>query len=210
MKNIRVIDHPLVQHKLTHMRKKETSTSEFRNLLRELSLLMGYEATRSMELRNVNIETPISGKCRAAVLSENKLALITILRAGNGLLDGMLQLLPTAKIGHVGLYRDSNTNTVVEYYFKVPKDVSKRKLLVLDPMLATGQSAVAAVSRLKEMGPKAIELVCVVASPEGLAHFQEYHPEVIVYTASIDKGLNENNYIIPGLGDAGDRLYGTQ
>lgn len=209
MKNVKIIQHPLVQHKLTLMRMKETSTGKFRNLLREISMLLGYEATRKMPLSLKDIETPVA-KTKSYMLEKKKLALIPILRAGNGLLDGMLQLLPTAKVGHIGLYRAHGAESVIEYYFKLPDDISQRDALILDPMLATGQSAVAAVSRLKEFKPKSIEFVCVLASPEGIEYFHNFHPDVTIYTAAVDEGLNDKKYIVPGLGDAGDRLYGTQ
>lgn len=209
MKNVHVIQHPMVQHKLTHLRMKDTSTGKFRTLLRELALLIGYEVTRSLDLSTITIQTPLGESFQSKVLAEHQIALIAIMRAGIGLLDGMLQLLPNAKVGHIGLYRDVSTSAVIEYYFKVPNDLSRRKLLVLDPMLATGQSAVAAVDRLKELKPKGIELVCVLSSPEGLTYLQESHPDLKVYTAAIDRGLNDDKYIVPGIGDAGDRLFGT-
>jgi uracil phosphoribosyltransferase len=207
--NVHVIDHPLVQHKLSLLRKKETSTHKFRSLLRELSLLLGYEVTRNFKTTLETIETPMT-TMEAPFLTRPKPALISILRAGNGILDGMLQLLPSAKVGHIGLYREEKANSIVEYYFKVPDDIALREVLVLDPMLATGQSAVIAVNRLKKKNPRKIYFVCILAAPEGIEYFQSMHPDVPIYTASIDAKLNEKNYIIPGLGDAGDRLYGTQ
>ena len=209
MKNVHVINHPLVQHKLSLMRMKDTSTGKFRTLLRELSILLGYEVTRNMPMTSVRIETPLGYEMDAPVLQKKKMALIPIMRAGNGILDGFLQLMPTCKVGHIGLYRDAQTASVVEYYFKVPKDIKTRHALILDPMLATGYSAVAAVSRLKEKQPKSIDFVCILAAPEGVRYLQEHHPDVTVYTAGIDEGLDEKKYIIPGIGDAGDRLYGT-
>lgn len=173
-------------------------------------MLLGYEVTRNMPMTKVRIETPVGCVMDAPVLQKKKMALITILRAGNGILDGFLQLLPTCKVGHIGLYRDVQTASVVEYYFKVPKDIKNRHALILDPMLATGYSAVAAVSRLKEKQPKSIDLVCILAAPEGISNLHEHHPDVSIYTAAIDEGLNEKKYIVPGIGDAGDRLYGTQ
>ncbi|MBP6219256.1 MAG: uracil phosphoribosyltransferase [Oligoflexales bacterium] len=208
-RNVKVIDHPLVQHKLTLMRMKETSTDTFRNLMKEVSVLLGYEVTRKMPLSLKEIETPIT-RTTGYLLEKKKLALIPILRAGLGLLDGMLQLLPTAKVGHIGLYRTHTADDVVEYYYKLPEDITMRDALVLDPMLATGQSAVAAVTRIKEAGPKSVEFVCLLASQEGLDYFHSFHPDVVVYTAAIDAELNSHKYIVPGLGDAGDRLYGTR
>ncbi len=209
MKKVHVIKHPLVQHKLTLLRMKETGTGEFRNLMREIGTLLGYEITRSMPLRHTEIETALGHRMKAPILEKNKSALIPVLRAGNGLLDGLLVLLPTAKVGHIGLYRDVQTNTVVEYYFKIPSDIRTRHAIVLDPLLATGNSAVAAVSRLKELRPKSIEFLCILAAPEGIEFFHEHHPDVNVYTAAIDEKLDKKKYIVPGLGDAGDRLYGT-
>lgn len=209
MKNVHIVKHPLVQHKLTLLRLKETGTGEFRTLMREISILLGYEITRNMPMTQVEIQTALGYTMQAPILEKNKTALIPILRAGNGLLDGLLVLMPTAKVGHIGLYRDSQTKTVVEYYFKLPDDIKTRHALVLDPMLATGQSAAAAVARLKEMKPKSIEFVCLLAAPEGIKFLHEHHPEVNIYTAAVDEKLNTKNYIVPGLGDVGDRLYGT-
>lgn len=208
MGQVHVIKHPLVQHKLTLMRKKDTSTAKFRTLMREISMLIGYEVTRDMPLTMEMIETPIC-TTQAPILVKKKTALISILRAGNGILDGFLQLMPTARVGHVGLYREDGARSIVEYYFKVPEDLSSRVAIVLDPMLATGQSAIACVSRLKEVPARSIQFVCLLASPEGLEAFHRVHPDVPVFTASIDEGLNERKYIVPGLGDAGDRLFGT-
>jgi uracil phosphoribosyltransferase len=207
--NVTVVDHPLVQHKLALMRRKETCTADFRQLLREISLLLGYEVTRDLPLTTVEVETPIT-KMIAPRLEGKKMALISILRAGNGLLEGMLDLIPSARVGHVGLYRDPETLVAVEYYFKVPRGLQDRLVIVVDPMLATGNSAAAAVSRIKEEGATNIKFVCLLAAPEGIQAFAEAHPDVHIYTAAIDDHLNERGYIVPGLGDAGDRLYGTK
>ena len=204
-----IIDHPLVQHKLTIMRKKDTSSNHFRTLLKEVSLLLAYEVTRDLPLTNIDIETPLQ-PMTAPTLEGKDLALISILRAGNGLLDGMHQLIPTARVGHIGLYREPTTLVPVEYYFKMPPDMSSRRAIVVDPMLATGHSAGAAVHRLKEISPKEIRFVCLLASPEGVKAFHEEHPDVPIFTAAVDTKLNEKGYILPGLGDAGDRIYGTQ
>ncbi|NCQ35368.1 uracil phosphoribosyltransferase [bacterium] len=205
---VHVIGHPLIQHKLTLMRKKETSTASFRRLLGEVSQLLAYEITRDMPLQLIDIETPLM-KMRAPVLAGKKIVLVSVLRAGNGLLDGMLQILPSARVGHVGLYRDPKTLEAVEYYFKVPKEMQDRDVVVVDPMLATGHSAIAAVSRVKATGPRAIKFACLLAAPEGIATFTKAHPDVDVYTPAIDERLNDHGYILPGLGDAGDRIYGT-
>jgi uracil phosphoribosyltransferase len=204
-----VIGHPLIQHKLTLMRSKETSTSTFRNLLREISMLLAYEVCRDMPTTPTEIETPI-GKTVAPMLDGKKIVLVSILRAGGGILDGMLQILPSARVGHIGLYRDPKTLDAVEYFYKVPEAMGDRDCILLDPMLATGNSAVAAVSRVKESGPRSIKFVCLLTCPEGLAALHKHHPDVAVYTASIDERLNEKSYIVPGLGDAGDRLFGTK
>jgi uracil phosphoribosyltransferase len=206
---VHVIDHPLVQHKLTLMRSKETSTSTFRNLLREISMLLAYEVCRDLPTTLVPIETPIA-PTMAPKLDGKKTVLISILRAGNGILDGMLDILPSARVGHIGLYRDPKTLAAVEYYFKVPDNMQDRDAIVVDPMLATGNSAAAAVGRLKESGPRSIKFVCLLTCPEGLRVFHSQHPDVPVYTAAIDEALNEKSYIVPGLGDAGDRLFGTK
>ncbi|HTR49368.1 MAG TPA: uracil phosphoribosyltransferase [Kofleriaceae bacterium] len=206
---VNVIDHPLVQHKLTLMRSKETSTSTFRNLLREISMLLAYEVCRDMPTTSIEIETPIA-KTRAPALDGKKIVLIAILRAGNGILDGMLEILPSARVGHIGLYRDPRTLEPVEYYYKVPDNMGDRDAIVVDPMLATGNSAVAAVSRLKASGPRSIKFVCLLTCPEGLRVFHGAHPDIPVYTAAVDDRLNEKSYIVPGLGDAGDRLFGTK
>lgn len=202
------ITHPLVQHKLTMMRKKDTNTSSFRALLGEVSMLLGYEVTREMPTTLERIETPLV-EMDAPVLDGKKIVLVSILRAGNGLLDGMLKILPSARVGHIGLYRDPATLSAVEYYFKVPGEMADRDTLVLDPMLATGSSAVAAVARLKSKNPKSIKLVCLIAAPEGVDDFHKHHPDVPIYCAKIDERLDDKGYIIPGLGDAGDRLFGT-
>ncbi len=207
--NVTVVDHPLVQHKLALMRRKETCTADFRQLLREISLLLGYEVTRDLPLTTVEVETPIT-TMTAPRLKGKKMALISILRAGNGLLEGMLDLIPSARVGHVGLYRDPKTLVAVEYYFKVPRDLGDRLVIVVDPMLATGNSAAAAVSRIKEAGAANIKFVCLLAAPEGIEAFGKAHPDVHIYTAAIDDHLNDHGYIVPGLGDAGDRLYGTK
>ncbi len=207
--NVTLVDHPLVQHKLALMRRKETRTAEFRQLLREIALLLGYEVTRDLPLTSVDIETPLT-KMTAPRLEGKKMVLISILRAGNGLLEGMLDLIPSARVGHIGLYRDPETLVAVEYYFKVARDLSDRLVIVVDPMLATGNSAVAAVTRLKEEGANNIKFVCLLAAPEGIQAFSEAHPDVHIFTAAIDDRLNDHGYLVPGLGDAGDRLYGTK
>jgi uracil phosphoribosyltransferase len=207
--SVTVVDHPLVQHKLTLMRRKETSTASFRALLSEIAMLIAYEATRDMKLREEEIETPIQ-TMKGAMLDGKKVVLIGILRAGLGILDGMLQLMPSARIGHVGLYRDPKTLQAVEYFFKVPGDLEDRDVIVCDPMLATGNSAVAAIDRIKRNKPGSLKFVCLLACPEGIATFHAAHPDVPVYTAAIDEKLNDHGYIVPGLGDAGDRLFGTK
>ena len=204
-----VIDHPLVQHKLTLLRKAETSAAVFRALLREISMLLAYEVTRDMPLTYVRIKTPLA-PMQAPVLAGKKLVVVSIMRAGNGILDGMLELIPSARVGHIGLYRDPKTHVAVEYYFKVPEDIAERDALVVDPMLATGNSAVAALHRLKDTGAKTLKFVCLLAAPEGIAHVHEQHPDVPIYTAAVDECLDAHDYIIPGLGDAGDRLFGTK
>ena len=209
MAQVTVIDHPLVQHKLSLMRRKETPTASFRQLLREISLLLGYEVTRDLPTGTEKIETPMASM-NATVLTGKKLVLISVLRAGNGLLEGMLDLIPSARVGHVGLYRDPHTLVAVEYYFKVPEELSERPIIVVDPMLATGNSSIAAVQRIKEAGGKHIKFVCLLAAPEGVKEFQQAHPDVPIFTAAVDDHLNEHGYILPGLGDAGDRLYGTK
>ncbi len=205
-----VIDHPLIQHKLTLMRRTETSTAEFRSLLKEVSMLLAYEVTRDLPLKLETIQTPMASMQAPVLAPEKKMVLVSIMRAGQGILDGMLELMPSARVGHIGLYRDPGTLAVIEYYFKVPHDIEDRDMIVVDPMLATGNSAVTAVHRLKETNPQSIKFVCLLAAPEGLEHFQEQHPDVPVYTAAIDEKLDSHGYIIPGLGDAGDRLFGTK
>ncbi|HHH30892.1 MAG TPA: uracil phosphoribosyltransferase [Polyangiaceae bacterium] len=209
MPEVCLIDHPLVQHKLTIMRNKETSTAKFRQLLEEISMLMGYEITRDMPLTHERIETPIAAM-DAPVLQGKKVVIISILRAGDGILKGILKLLPSARVGHIGLYRDPKTLQAVEYYFKVPGDMSDRDVIVVDPMLATGNSAAAAVARIKEVNPRSLKFCCLLAAPEGIASFHERHEDVPIYTAAIDEKLNEKGYIVPGLGDAGDRIFGTK
>ncbi|MEM7464104.1 MAG: uracil phosphoribosyltransferase [Pseudomonadota bacterium] len=207
--NVTVIDHPLVQHKLTIMRDKQTSTASFRLLLREISLLLCYEVTRNLELTTAEIETPLEAM-QAPVLAGKKLVFASILRAGNGLLEGMLDLVPSARVAHVGLYRDHKTLEAIEYYFKAPDDMSNRLVIVVDPMLATANSATAAIEKLKERGATNLRFLCLLAAPEGIDAFTTAHPDVPVYTAAIDSHLNEKGYIVPGLGDAGDRMYGTK
>ena len=209
MGNVTVVDHPLVQHKLSLMRRRDTDTAKFRLLMREVSLLLGYEVTRDLATEIRSIETPLA-ETRAPFLTGKKLVLVSILRAGNGLLEGMLDLVPSARVGHVGIYRDPETLLAVEYYFKVPEDLGDRPVVVLDPMLATGNSAVAAVSRLKEANALDIKMLCLLAAPEGIEAFHAVHPEVAVFTAAIDERLDDHGYIVPGLGDAGDRLYGNK
>ena len=209
MNGVTVIDHPLVQHKLTIMRKKETSTAGFRRLLREISTLLCYEVTRDLELTYEDIETPLQ-PMKAPVLEGKKLVFASILRAGNGLLEGMLDLVPSARVSHIGVYRDHETLKPVEYYFKAPDDIDERLVIVVDPMLATGNSSIAAIDKLKERNAKHIRFLCLLAAPEGIKNFHSVHPDVHVYTASIDSHLNEKGYIVPGLGDAGDRMYGTK
>lgn len=209
MSNLVVIDHPLVQHKLSHMRKKDTSTSAFRALLEEISMLLAYEATRDLPVTRAPIETPLEAM-DAPFLDGKKVVLVSILRAGNGILDGMLKVLPSARVGHIGLYRDHETLKAVEYYFRVPQEMHERDVIVCDPMLATGNSAVAAIERIKQTRPRSIKYVCLLAAPEGVKVLADAHPDVKVYTAALDRQLNEKGYILPGLGDAGDRLFGTK
>jgi uracil phosphoribosyltransferase len=208
-RDVHLIDHPLVQHKLTLMRRRETSTNSFRRLLSELSLLLAYEVTRDMPMHEVEIDTPLE-PMRSRLIDGKKTVFVSIMRAGAGILDGMLQVIPGARIGHIGLYRDPKSLVAVEYYFKVPDDMHDRDAIVVDPMLATGNSAVAAVDRIKETRPRSIRFVALLAAPEGLAHFHAAHPDVPVYLAAIDRQLDEHGYIRPGLGDAGDRLFGTK
>lgn len=209
MKGVTVVSHPLVQHKLTLMRNKDTSTAQFRRLLREISTLLCYEVTRDLPLEPVDIETPV-GPTTGVKLEGKKLVLAPILRAGVGLLEGMLDLVPSARVAHIGLYRDPETLTAFEYYFKAPEDVADRLVIVVDPMLATANTAVAAIERLKERGVTNLRMACLVASPEGIERLRAYHPDVPIWTAAIDQRLNEHGYIVPGLGDAGDRLFGTR
>jgi uracil phosphoribosyltransferase len=206
---VHVIDHPLVQHKLGLMRMKSTGTAAFRSLMSEVGMLLAYEVTRDLPTQPTAIETPVA-RTSVPLLDGKKIALISILRAGTGILDGILRLVPSARVGHIGLYRDPQTLGAVEYYFKVPREMTDRDAIVLDPMLATGNSAIAAVKRLKETRPRSIKFLCLLTCPEGLRNFHAQHPDVPVYTASIDSHLNEHGYIVPGLGDAGDRLYGTK
>ena len=207
--HVHLVNHPLVQHKLTLMRKKEASTNSFRRLLNEVSMLMAYEVTRDMPMQEVEIETPLE-TMTAKMIDGKKLVFVSILRAGTGILDGMLTVVPGARVGHIGLYRDPKTLQAVEYYFKMPKDMQERDVVVVDPMLATGNSAATAVQRLKALNPKSIKFVCLLTCPEGIATMHKAHPDVPIYTAAIDRQLNEHGYILPGLGDAGDRIFGTQ
>ena len=209
MSTLHVMDHPLIQHKVSLMRDRETGTKDFRELLEEISMLMAYEVTRDLPLKEVEIETPV---CRAKtkVISGKKLAVVPILRAGLGMVDGIMNLVPAAKIGHIGLYRDPDTLEPVEYYCKLPADVEERDLIVVDPMLATGGSASAAISFIKRRGCKSIKLECLIAAPEGIARVQKDHPDVDIFVAAVDERLNDHGYIVPGLGDAGDHLFGTK
>lgn len=209
MGQLHVIDHPLVQHKLTLMRRKEASTYDFRTLLHELAALMTYEVTRDMPMQDVEIETPLE-TMKARVIDGKKLVFVSILRAGNGILEGMLSVVPGARVGHVGLYRDHQTLQAVEYYFKMPQAMHERDAIVVDPMLATGNSAIAAIDRIKVLKPRSIRFVCLLTCPEGIAALQKAHPDVSIYTAAVDRQLNARGYILPGLGDAGDRIFGTQ
>jgi len=206
---VTVVTHPLVQHKLTLMRRKDASTSTFRTLLNELSMLMAYEVTRDMPVQLVEVQTPLE-TMQAPMIDGKKLVFVSILRAGNGILEGMLSVVPGARVGHIGLYRDPQTLQAVEYYFKMPQDMQARDVLVVDPMLATGNSAAAAITRLKQLKPRSIKFVCLLTCPEGIAALQKAHPDVPIFTAAIDRQLNEHGYILPGLGDAGDRIFGTQ
>lgn len=208
-KTVTVVDHPLVLHKLTLMRDKHTPSAVFRQLLREISLLLAYEVARDLPITTQTIETPLA-EMEAPILKGKKLVIVSILRAGNGLLEGMLDLMPSARVGHIGIYRNPVTLEPVEYYMKVPEDISERRVIVVDPMLATGNSVSAAIGRLKQKGAKDIKLVCLLSAPEGIAHVTQDHPDVHVYTAAIDSHLNSHGYIVPGLGDAGDRMFGTK
>ena len=208
-RNLTVVDHPLVQHKLSLMRDRTTSTAEFRRLLREISLLLAYEATRDLPLETTEVDTPLE-RGSFPLLSGKKLCLVSILRAGNGILDGMLDLLPSARVGHIGIYREPRTLQAVEYYLKLPEDLAERDVILVDPMLATGNSAVAAISRLVELRARSIKFVCLVAAPEGVANVLGVFPEVTIVAAALDRCLDDHGYILPGLGDAGDRLFGTK
>ncbi|WP_371348818.1 uracil phosphoribosyltransferase [Ancylobacter sp. IITR112] len=204
-----VVDHPLIQHKLTLMRRSRTPANEFRLLLREISMLLAYEVTRDMPTEMIEIDTPIT-TMQAPILAGKKLCLVSVLRAGGGILEGMLEILPAARVGHVGLYRDPVSLAAVEYYLKLPRDISERTAIVLDPMLATGNSAAAAVSEVKAAGCQSVKFVCLIAAPEGLKTLHDAHPDVPVYTAAVDSHLNDHGYIVPGIGDAGDRIFGTK
>jgi uracil phosphoribosyltransferase len=207
--NVFVVNHPLVQHKLTLMRRQEASTSSFRRLLNEISMLMAYEVTADMPMQDIAIETPMEAMT-GQVIDGKKLVFVSILRAGNGILEGMLSVVPGARVGHIGLYRDPQTLSAVEYYFKMPQDMDQRDIIVVDPMLATGNSAIAAIDRLQTLRPKSIKFVCLVGCPEGVSAMQKAHPDVPIYAAAIDRQLNAHGYILPGLGDAGDRIFGTK
>jgi uracil phosphoribosyltransferase len=209
MTEVHLVDHPLVQHKLTLMRRKDASTKSFRELLHEVSMLMAYEVLRDIPMHDVEVETPLE-VTRGKAIDGKKLVFVSILRAGSGILDGMLAVVPGARVGHIGLYRDPKTLIAVEYYFKLPTDLDERDVVVVDPMLATGHSAVAAVERLKESGPKSVKFVCLLACPEGIAALHAEHPDVPIYTAAVDRELDEHGYIVPGMGDAGDRMFGTK
>lgn len=208
-KNVRLIEHPLIQHKLTIMRKESTSSAQFRRLIREISFLLGYEATKDVATTQIKINTPLASMT-APTLAGKKMCLFSILRAGDGLLQGLLELIPSARVGYVGLYRDAKTLQAVEYYFKAPHSLGDRLCVAVDPMLATGHSAVAAIDRIKEAGAKNIRFICLLAAPEGIQELSSKHPDVEIYTPAIDERLNEKGYILPGLGDAGDRLFGTK
>ena len=207
--NLNVVDHPLLKHKLTYLRSEETTTDSFRRLVKEISQMLAYEVTRDLPTENITIRTPIA-EISSPVISGKKQCIVSILRAGNGMLEGMLELLPAARVGHIGLYRDPETLEPVEYYFKVPEDIADRIVIVVDPMLATGNSAVAAINRLKEYGVTSVKLVCLLAAPEGVRTMLEQHPDVMITAAALDERLNEDGYIVPGLGDAGDRIFGTR
>jgi uracil phosphoribosyltransferase len=206
---LNVVGHPLIQHKLTQLRRKETETRDFRRVAREIAMLLAYEVTRDRALTTLEIETPLT-KMRAPVLAGKEICLVSVLRAGNGILDGMLEILPSARVGFVGLYRDPETLNAIEYYCKLPEDIAERETIIVDPMLATGHSACAAVARIKQAGAKSIKFVCLLAAPEGVKEMQAHHPDVPIFTASLDSHLNDHGYIVPGLGDAGDRLFGTK
>ena len=208
-KNVCVVNHPMVQHKLTLMRDKQTSSSSFRALLNEISTLMAYEVTRDLAMQDIEIETPLE-KMTSKVIDGKKLVFVSILRAGNGILDGMLAVVPNARVGHIGLYRDPKTLAAVEYYFKLPENLNQRDVILVDPMLATGHSATAAIARIKELGPRSIKFVCLVSCQQGIQAVHERFPEIMIYTAAIDRQLDAKAYILPGLGDAGDRIFGTK
>ena len=207
--NVFIINHPLIQHKLSLLRNKDTGSKEFRELISELATLMCYEATRDMEVTNIEVQTPV-GKAQGKILAGRKVVIISILRAGEGMVDGVLQLIPAAKVGHIGLYRDPKTLKPIEYYCKMPSDIDKRLVLVIDPMLATGGTAIDAISQIKKRGAQNIKFMCLVAAPEGLNKIREAHPDITIYCAALDEGLNDHGYIVPGLGDAGDRIFGTK
>ena len=209
MENVYIMDHPLIQHKISILRNKETGTNEFRKLIEEIAVLMGFEALRDLPLEDVEVETPIE-TCRTPMISGKKLAVVPVLRAGLGMVDGMLSLIPAAKVGHIGLYRDPETLKPVEYYCKLPADCAEREVFVVDPMLATGGSSIAAIQLLKDKGCKSIRLLCIIAAPEGVKAMQEAHPDVDIYIGALDQKLNDHGYIVPGLGDAGDRIFGTK
>ncbi|NCC81640.1 MAG: uracil phosphoribosyltransferase [Clostridia bacterium] len=209
MSKVYELNHPLIQHKLTYVREKDTGPKEFRELVEEITMLMAYEVTKDMPLEEIEIETPVQ-KAKSKIIAGRKVGLVPILRAGLGMVEGMLKMIPAAKVGHIGLYRDPETLLPVEYYCKLPSDIVERELLILDPMLATGGSAAAAIDFLKERGAENIKLVCLIAAPEGIKMVQEKHPNVDIYVAAIDEKLNDHGYIVPGLGDAGDRIFGTQ
>ena len=209
MENVFIMDHPLIQHKISMLRNKNTGTNEFRKLIEEIAVLMGYEALRDLPLEDVEIETPIE-KCKSPMIAGKKLAVVPVLRAGLGMVDGMLEMIPAAKVGHIGLYRDPETAKPVEYYCKLPADCANREVFVVDPMLATGGSAIAAIQMLKDKGVKSIRFMCIIAAPEGVKALTDAHPDVDLYIGALDDHLNEHKYIVPGLGDAGDRIFGTK
>ena len=209
MAEVNLVDHPLVQHKMALLRRKDTSTRSFRSLANEVSTLLAYEALRDIPTHDVTIETPME-VATGTMIDGKKLVFVSILRAGSGILDGMLNVVPSARVGHIGLYRDPKTLVAIEYYFKMPSDLHERDVVIADPMLATGNSAVAAVDRLKEHSPRSIKFVCLLTCPEGIAELHGAHPDVPIFTAAVDRGLDENGYILPGLGDAGDRIFGTK
>ena len=209
MENVFIMDHPLIQHKISMLRNKNTGTNEFRKLIEEIAVLMGYEALRDLPLEDVEVETPIE-TCMTPMISGKKLAVVPILRAGLGMVDGMLNMIPSAKVGHIGLYRDPQTYEPVEYYCKLPSDCDEREVFVVDPMLATGGSCIAALQMLKDKGVKHMRFMCIIAAPEGVKRLQEAHPDVDIYIGALDDHLNEHKYIVPGLGDAGDRIFGTK